>query len=85
MCQAPVHLEDLEWGGAGQTPVHAPAAEEAGPRPEATTVRYTVAQVEAAELSDEAAAQWLEGAPTSLSRLLLPTMNGRAASEAFQV
>lgn len=85
MCQAPVHPEDLEWGGAGQTPVHAAGAVEAGARPEATAVQHVnVAETEAAHMSDEAAAQWLEGAATTLPRLV-PTLNGIAAGESLQV
>ncbi len=81
--QKPVQPEDLEWGGAGHTPLHA-GSEEALRDTQAATVQVmTASERDAAAMSDEAAWQWLEEA-SALPRAL-PTANGSIAGHALQV
>ncbi|BDA41497.1 probable transcription initiation factor TFIID subunit 1 at C-terminar half [Coccomyxa sp. Obi] len=82
LTETPVQPEDLEWGGAGHTPLHA-GSEEALRGPQAATVQVVTApERDAAAMSDEAAWQWVEEA--SALPCALPTANGSAAGHALQ-
>ena len=81
--QKPVQPEDLEWEGAGHTPLHA-GSEEATGVPQAATVQVTTApERDAAAMSDHAAWQWVEDA--SALPCMLPTANGSITGHALQV
>ncbi|CAL8461778.1 g1309 [Coccomyxa elongata] len=77
-----VQPEDLEWGGAGHTPLHAGSEEALRDPPAATVQVMTAPERDAAAMSDEAAWQWVEEA--SALPCALPTANGSVAGHALQ-